>query len=80
MFQDLNKLYRASSYEEHNIYQNLRYQILLNTLAYHQRNRQNLKNLYKNVSDSHKHILNTIEKFAQNPHIKAEMGTVNQTV
>lgn len=76
MLQDLNKLYKASSYEEHNLYQNLRYQILLNTLAYHQANIDNLKNLYKNVSDSHKYNLETIEKFAQNPHIKSEITAI----
>jgi len=76
MLQDLNKLYRASSDEEHSLYQNIRYQILSNTLAYHQRDRENLKNLYKNISDSHKYILNTMEKFAQNPHIKSEMAAI----
>jgi len=76
MLQDLNKLYEASSYEEYNLYQNLRYQILLNTIAYHQTNIQNLKNLYKNASDSHKYNLSTIEKFAQNPHIKSEMTAI----
>jgi len=82
MLQDLNKLYDASNYEEHNLYQNLRFQILLNTFAYHQTrinaqtNTQKLKNLYKNISDSYTLNLKTIEKFAQNPHIKSEMTAI----
>jgi len=82
MLQDLNKLYNTLSDEERDLYQKLRYQILKNTLFYHQArtgkraNMQNLKKIYENISNSHKNNLEAVERLAQNPNIKSEMTAI----
>lgn len=82
MLQDLDRLYNTANQEEYKLYQNLRYQILKNTLFFHKKregDKTNIKDMgkiYESISDSYKNNLKTIEKVAQNLHIKSDITTI----
>ncbi|MDX1809766.1 MAG: Na/Pi symporter [Sulfurospirillaceae bacterium] len=82
MLQDLRELYNATSIEEQEFYENLRTQILKNTLAYHQARIGNkiyveeIQTMYDDIAYSYSDNVKMIEEIAKNMDIKSEMTAI----
>jgi phosphate:Na+ symporter len=83
MLPDIDRLCQSDSSEELVFYDNLRYQILKSTLAFHDARTgqphalEEIDHIYRKIADSYSHSLDLIHDIAQNPKIKSEMTAIS---